>query len=122
MANEIDIFGIQPHKVSRDLRGYSILFYGEPKSGKTTISSKFPKTLLIAAEKGYSAIPGIMAQPVNSWAEIKKILRQLKTDEAKKMFFTIAIDTVDLAYNFCEQYIANQNGVTTIADIPYGRG
>lgn len=89
---------------------------------KTTIASKFPKTLLIAAEKGYSAIPGIMAQPVNSWAEIKKILRQLKTDEAKKMFYTIAIDTVDLAYNFCEQYIANQNGVTTIADIPYGRG
>lgn len=31
MAN-IDIFNIKPHEVSRDLRGYSVFFYGEPKS------------------------------------------------------------------------------------------
>lgn len=28
MAN-IDIFSVQPHQVSRDLRGYSVFFYGE---------------------------------------------------------------------------------------------
>lgn len=28
----IDIFSIEPHKVSRDLRGYSVFFYGDPKS------------------------------------------------------------------------------------------
>lgn len=27
----IDIFSITPHEVSRDLRGYTVLFYGEPK-------------------------------------------------------------------------------------------
>ena len=27
----VDIFGITPHKVSRDLKGYTILFYGAPK-------------------------------------------------------------------------------------------
>ena len=32
----IDIFGIQPNKVSRNLKGYSVLFYGDPKTGKTT--------------------------------------------------------------------------------------
>ena len=58
---------IKPHQVSRDLRGYSVLFYGEPKSGKTTIASKFPGALVLAFEKGYSAIPGIMAKPMNSW-------------------------------------------------------
>ena len=51
MAN-IDIFSIQPHQVSRDLRGYSVFFYGGWKTGKTTIASKFPKALLLAAEKG----------------------------------------------------------------------
>ena len=25
---DIDIFNIQPHQVSRDLRGYSVFFYG----------------------------------------------------------------------------------------------
>lgn len=27
----IDIFNVEPHKVSRDLKGYTILFYGQPK-------------------------------------------------------------------------------------------
>ena len=48
----IDLLAIQPHQVSRDLRGYSVFFYGEPKSGKTTISTKFPNHLLLAFEKG----------------------------------------------------------------------
>lgn len=26
---DIDLLGLQPHKVSRDLRGYSVFFYGE---------------------------------------------------------------------------------------------
>ena len=30
---DINIFNIQPHQVSRDMRGYSVFFYGEPKSG-----------------------------------------------------------------------------------------
>lgn len=28
----IDLLNIQPHQVSRNLRGYSVFFYGEPKS------------------------------------------------------------------------------------------
>lgn len=28
----LDLLSIQPHQVSRDLRGYSVFFYGEPKS------------------------------------------------------------------------------------------
>lgn len=32
MANTIDIFNVQPHKVSKDLKGYAVMFYGEPKS------------------------------------------------------------------------------------------
>ena len=34
MSNEINIFNVKPHIVSRDLRGYSVLFYGDPKSGQ----------------------------------------------------------------------------------------
>ena len=71
---------LKPHVVSRDLRGYSVLFYGTPKSGKTTIASHFPGAVIFAFEKGYSAIPGIMATPVNSWAEFRKLLIELKDD------------------------------------------
>lgn len=119
---DIDLLGLQPHKVSRDLRGYSVFFYGEPKSGKTTIASKFPDALLLAFEKGYNALAGVMAQPINSWAEFIKVNRQLKDEKVKEKFATIIIDTSDIAYEYCEKYICNNNGVDTIGDIPYGKG
>lgn len=48
MAN-IDLLNIQPHQVSRDMRGYSVFFYGEAKSGKTTTATRFPNHLLLAS-------------------------------------------------------------------------
>lgn len=118
----IDIFSIQPHEVSRDLKGYTVMFYGEPKTGKTTIASQFPKALLLAFETGYLAIPGIMAQPINKWSEFKQVLKQLKDEEAHKQFSNIVVDTVDIAYDLCEKFICNQAGVSAINEIPYGQG
>lgn len=113
---------LKPHKVSRDLRGYSVLFYGEPKSGKTTIASKFPKSLIFAFEKGYSALPGVYAQPVNNWSEFLKFSRDLKDPEVKEMYETVIIDTADIAYEYCEQYICNVEGVDAINKVPFGQG
>ena len=120
MANALTM--IKPHEVSRDLSGYSVLFYGTPKSGKTTIASHVPKALVFAFEKGYSAIPGIMAMPVNNWREFRNFLIDLRDDETKEMFKTIVIDTADIAWDYCVDYICQQNGVTKINEIPYGGG
>lgn len=62
----IDIFNIEPNVVSRDLKGYSTLIYGPPKAGKTTFGWRHPKALICAFEIGYQAIPGVVAQPINS--------------------------------------------------------
>ena len=118
----INLLNISPHQVSRDMRGYIVFFYGEPKSGKTTTATKFPSHLLIAFQKGYNAIPGAMAQPVNSWSEFKMLLRQLKDEKVKEKFETIIVDTVDIAYSYCEKYICSNNSVDAIGDIPYGKG
>ena len=45
MANSL--LEIKPHQVSRNLRGYSVLFYGEPKSGKTTTKTSKVKNQMI---------------------------------------------------------------------------
>lgn len=113
---------LKPHVVSRDLRGYSVLFYGTPKSGKTTIASQFPGAVIFAFEKGYSALPGVMAQPINSWNEFRRLLVELKEEETKQMFQTIVIDTVDIAYDYCAKFICDDQGVDTIGDIDYGKG
>lgn len=47
----INLLAIQPHKVSRDLSGYTTYLYGPAKAGKTTFSSQAPKPLLLASKK-----------------------------------------------------------------------
>lgn len=89
---------------------------------KTTAASQFPKALLLAFEKGYNAIGGIMAQDITKWSDYKLVLRQLEKPEAKQKFETIIIDTVSIAWDLCEQYICAQNSVQKINDIPWGQG
>lgn len=78
--------------------------------------------LLIAWEKGYNAIPGIMAQDAKSWADMKMILRELKKPEVQEVFKCIVIDTIDIAAAACEKYVCSQEGVDSLGAIPWGQG
>lgn len=125
----IDITKIQPHEVTQDLSGKSYLIYGRPKVGKTTIASQFPKSLLIAFEKGYNLIDGVMAAPVNTWGEALQVQKQLLNLAARArqageepMYKTIVIDTADLAWDMCGRWVAQQADQTYVDDIGYGRG
>lgn len=118
----IDLMAIQPHKVSRDLSGYITYVYGAEKSGKTTFASNMPAPLILAFERGYNALPGVMAQDITSWGEMKQVVRDLKRPEVKARFKSIAVDTVDIAGGLCEKYICAQNGVDALSGIPYGQG
>lgn len=80
------------------------------------------KSLLIAWERGYNAIPGIMAQDVKSWSEMKMILRELKKPEVQETFTCIVIDTIDIAAAACEKFVCSQAGVDTLGEIPWGQG
>ena len=118
----IDLQQLKPHKISRDLSGYITYIYGAPKIGKTTLGAQMPKPLLLAFERGYNAIEGIIAQDITSWSEVKQVVRELKKNENKESFSTIIIDTVDVAAIYCEKYICGQNGVNALGEIPYGQG
>lgn len=118
----IDLLAIQPHKVSRDLSGYITYVYGAEKSGKTTFASHMPSPLILAFEKGYNALPGVMAQDMTSWGDMKQVVRQLKNPAVKELYKSVAVDTVDLAGSMCEKYVCAQNGVDALSGIPYGQG
>ena len=112
----LDLLGIQPHKVSRDLSGYITFIYGPAKVGKTTFGSKMPGHLILAFERGYNALPGVMVQDVTTWGEMKQIVRELKKPEVKEVYKSIIIDTADVAAEACQKYICNQLGIENIGD------
>ena len=112
----INLLNIQPHKVSRDLSGYITFIYGPAKCGKTTFGSKMPGHLLLAFERGYNALPGVMAQDITSWTEMKQVMRELKKAEVKEQFKSIIVDTADIAADMCQKYICNQLGIENIGD------
>ena len=112
----INLLTIQPNKVSRDLSGYITYIYGAAKVGKTTLCSKFPKSLILAFEKGYNALPGVMVQDITRWGEFKEVIRELKKPEVQDTFKSIIVDTVDVAGSLCEKYICNQLGIDSIGD------
>lgn len=112
----INLLALEGNKVSRDLSGYVTLIYGPPKIGKTTFASKMTSPLVVATELGYSAIPGIIAQDVSTWGEIRQVYKELKKPEVKKRFKSIIIDTVDLAVDFCQKYICQQLGIESMGE------
>ena len=112
----INLLDIKPHKVSRDLSGYITFIYGPAKVGKTTFGSKMPGHLILAFERGYNALPGVMVQDVTTWGEMKQVVRDLKKPEVKAVFKSIIIDTADVAADACQKYICNQLGIENIGD------
>lgn len=112
----IDLLSIAPHKVSRDLSGYITFVYGPPKCGKTTFGVKMPGALLLAFERGYNALPGVIAQDITTWGEMKQVVRELKKPEVKERFKSLIIDTADIAADCCQKYICNQLGIENIGD------
>lgn len=118
----INLLGLQPHKVSRDLSGYITFIYGGYKTGKTTMATQMDKCLLLAFEQGYNALPGVMAQDVTTWGEMKQIYRELKKPEVKEFYKAIVVDTIDVAADKCKKYICQQNSIEELGDLGYGKG
>jgi len=117
---DIDILNIEPNKISRDLKGKYVLIYGDPKSGKTTLASQFPKSLLCAFEIGYHALPGIKAVDITKWSDFKRVCKQLKTEEARATYDTVIVDTIGIAIDMCEKYILSVNSVDSLSEVAWG--
>ena len=118
----IDLLSLKPHKVSRDLSGYITYIYGAPKCGKTTLATQMEGSLLLAFEPGYHALPGVIAQDITSWSEMKQVYRELKKPEVQATFKSIIVDTIDIAADRCKKYICNQNSIEELGDLGYGKG
>lgn len=112
----INLLDIKPNVISRDLSGYITYIYGAPKVGKTSFGVRMPKHLILGFERGTNALPGAMVQPINSWGELKQVVRELKKPEVQETYKSLIIDTADIASDMCQKYICSQLGIENIGD------
>ena len=118
----IDLKELTPNIIDPSLRGKIFWFYGEPSTRKTSVASKFPNALLVATERGYKFINGVIAADINSWNDMRQIYRQLKDDEIKNKFKTIVFDRADTLYDYCKEYICKTNGISDLGELAYSQG
>lgn len=115
------IFDLEPSKISRDLKGKFILLYGQPKTGKSTFGSQLPRALFMNFEQGTNALAGIKSMPIMKWTDAKKVLSELRQPRAREIFDSVVVDTASIAWQLCEKYICQREGVDSIRDVPWGR-
>jgi DNA polymerase III delta prime subunit len=95
-----------------------LLLYGAPKVGKTTALSQLKDCLIIDTEQGANMIEGYVEQ-ANSRDELVNILKEAKDGHDYKY---IAIDTIDKVADWAEKTVCQEENVTAIADLAYGKG
>ena len=123
MAAGLKLKELQKHSISKSLRSKSVLIFGSPKIGKSTWAAGAEKVLFFNFENGTEFLPlETEPVPINTWAEFKSYLKQLRDPEIQEIFSTLVIDTVTIAAQLVEKYICLQNNVEHIRDIPYGAG
>ena len=117
-----DLMNLQKNKISRDLGIYMCYWYGNSKTGKSTLCAKLygDDALFICTEKGYNAL-NIFAVDLTSWNETNGLLRQLKDQNVKDKFKVIVIDTVDILYDLAISYILEINACNDLSDKPFGK-
>ena len=98
----------------------TLLLYGAPKVGKTTMLSVLDDCLIIDTEKGGRMLEGYI-QEVNSRDEVIKTLLEIKDSKDVKYKY-IAIDTIDKVAEWAERRVCEEENVTSIADLAFGKG
>tara|TARA_Y100001937_G_scaffold95132_1_gene129124 strand:- start:8649 stop:9323 length:675 start_codon:yes stop_codon:yes gene_type:complete len=98
----------------------TLLLYGAPKVGKTTMLSNLDDCLIIDTEKGSRMIEGYI-QEVNSRDELIETLIAIKESKDVKYKY-IAIDTIDKVAEWAERRVCEEEGVNSIADLAFGKG
>ena len=95
--------------------------FGQSKVGKTTMLSKLNNCLIIDTEKGTKYVDALKVS-VNNSAELKNVVKELKTLTEGTVYNYLALDTIDNVVSWFEKDVARDNNVDSFAKIPFGDG
>ena len=105
------------------------LLYGRPGVGKTYTASHAENSLLLATERGYQHIDGILVKDIRCWSADSEAEKEFGLTNVLAVlskgghdFKHIVIDTIDNAYKLCTEYVCKANGMSHPSDKKYGKG
>ena len=114
----VDIFNPEVSQVTKGIEGKLILIYGTNSTGKTKNLAKADKPLVCCFENGLGAINGVKNVKIKKWTDWTSFVKQLTSDktiaEAKKMYSSIIIDTVDGMADLAAEFVCGNFGVARI--------
>lgn len=96
-----------------------ITFYSREGIGKSTFAAQAPNPIFIPTER-IDTIDAAKFPVCKSWEELLERLSQLATQPHD--FKTVVLDTADWAEHLLHQHIAEQNKVSSIELVGYGKG
>ena len=129
MSFDLGKLGVKRNVPRVNFTEYSGIISAPAKFGKTTLASMYPKSILLAFEKGYKA-QSVNVKDINEWDDFVEFIDLLEEhrDEIGDSIQTITIDTVNMAYAMAEPYMLRKESIkdgkryTKKEDIPYGQG
>lgn len=108
-----------PTIARQDAEGTVTLLHSDPKGGKSTLASKAANPLFLSTEPGLAFL-SVYELPIRSWQELLEALAAVAQDP--KDFKTIVLDTVDISYIMCSDYVCNKHDMAHPSDLAYGKG
>jgi len=103
---------------SSRLQDFITLLFGEKKIGKTDLTAQFPNTLHLMFEPGGKS-QTIYQRPVNTWKEFQGYVKLLEKD---KRFDNVTVDTADLQYAACMDFVMQRMGIEHPSEEAFGKG
>lgn len=114
-----NLLDLQPSSVSRDIKDYDLLLYGESGIGKSEYVLDLygrDKSIALAFEDSYTGISGAYAVDIDGYSTLTAYMAQLENPAVRERFDTVIIDTLYLLDHCIEKSITDSYGVELLGD------
>lgn len=102
-----------------ELHHFMQLWYGRVKIGKTVLAKQFPNTLFLFFEEGGKGLK-LRSMLMNDWSKFRKTVKLLST--TKHSYQNVVIDTGEIAYERCLEWVCEKMAIQHPSDEEYGKG